>query len=69
MHIFKSYYSCLNSQVIIVVSNFNIASCLNSKVIFSKVILKWWHDIKCVFGLAVTKIEFGRIEFDRIDFS
>jgi hypothetical protein len=24
---------------------------------------------ECVFGLAVTKIEFGRIEFDRIDFS
>jgi hypothetical protein len=22
----------------------------------------------CVFGLAVTRIDFGRIEFDRIDF-
>jgi hypothetical protein len=27
-----------------------------------------YHKIKCVFGYAVEKIEFGRIEFDRIDF-
>jgi hypothetical protein len=36
---------------------------------FLKLILASKSNSKCVFGFAVAKIEFGRIEFDIIDFS